>query len=219
MTTSFWDSLTDDDRRALSGAGTVRTYPVGVALCRQGQAGVDVFVLRDGSVEVFQDDVAGNRTVLARRGVGDLLCEMSALDGAPVSATITALAPVRALTVPAVRFGQLCRARPGLGLTVITNVAARLRDSDASRVQSRTDVLHRTARILVRLAESGQPSTTGVVVLRLTQQELADMVPAALASVTRALDELRRVGAVSTGRGHIRMENLDLLRSLVLSAP
>jgi len=56
------------------------------------------------------------------------------------------------------------------------------------------------------------------VVLRLTQQSLADMVPASLVSVTRALEELRRFGALATGRGRIIID-VDLLRALLSSEP
>ena len=214
MAGSFWETVSDGDRRAVMAAGAVRVVRPGAALCRQGQPPGEVFIVYAGLLEVFQDDANGNRTVLARRGSGALIGEMSALDGAPMSATVVALDPTRMLAVPARRFAGLCSTRPLLGLTVASNVAGRLRDSDIYRTQSRTDVLHRTARILARLAAEA-PSTGRPVVLRLTQQDLADMVPAALASVTRALDELRRVGAVSTGRGHITVDDLPGLAALV----
>ena len=201
----------------LAAAGAVRSFDPGAVLCRHGQAPVEVFVVFSGRVEVTQDDPAGNRTVLDRRGRGDVLGEMSALDGAPASATVIALEATAALAIPAPRFNALCGSRPRIGMTVASIVAARLRSSDERRVEGRRDVLQRTILVLVRLAEASPATDRRGVDLTVTQRELADMVPAAPVSVARALDDLRRAGVLRTGRGHIHVEDLQKLRRMALS--
>ncbi len=47
----------------------------------------------------------------------------------------------------------------------------------------------------------------------MTRQDLADLVSAALISVTRALDELRTLGAISTTRGRIEIRDPAALRA------
>jgi hypothetical protein len=48
-----------------------------------------------------------------------------------------------------------------------------------------------------------------------TQQRLADLVSAALISITRALDDLRELGAIRTNRGRIEIPDPAALRALL----
>lgn len=201
---TFWGALEPPDRRALSVAGALCSYPRPVTLCREGEAADGVFVLYGGLVEVFRADPSGNRTVLTRRGAGEIVGDMAAVDGGPVSATVQVLRQVRALVVPAVRFAALCREHPRIAWPVLTNAVARLRDSDLHRHQHRLDTRRRTVQCLLELARA-ESRSGDFVTIRLTQRELADMVLASLVSVTRVLEALRRQDAVSTGRGRIRV--------------
>ncbi|MEC3975713.1 Crp/Fnr family transcriptional regulator [Amycolatopsis sp. H20-H5] len=204
---TFWASLPQEDRRAMARAGTLRSFARDAELVHQGQAFAAVLLLCSGAVEVFRGDADGIRTVLARRWPGQLIGEMAAVDLAPVSATVRAVEPVTALVLPGARFGELCRARPGITWLVLRAAVARLRDSDDHRQQYRLDVRRRTILCLIATAEAGRgQAVRGSVSLRLTQQQLADTVPAALVSVTRVLEDLRQAGALTTTRGRITVD-------------
>ncbi|UJW34472.1 Crp/Fnr family transcriptional regulator [Saccharothrix sp. AJ9571] len=210
---TFWGALEPADRQALTGAGALCSYPRPATLCREGEGADGVFVLYGGLVEVFRADPSGNRTVIARRGPGELVGDMAAVDGGPVSATVQVLRQVRALVVPAVRFAALCRERPKIAWPVLMNAVARLRDSDLHRHQHRLDARRRTVQCLLELADA-EIRSGELAVIRLTQRELADMVLASLVSVTRVLEELRRAHIVSTGRGWIQV-HVPTLRALL----
>lgn len=208
---TFWAALAEPDRRHLTAAGAVRPLARGTVLSREGHRSAEVWVVLTGRVEVFRDDPAGHRTTLSVCRPGDVLGEMSALDGWPASASTAALEPAAALAVPAGRFAAACRERPGISWPVLLGVVGRLRASDDKRVRQRSDVRERVVLALLDLAGTAP----GPVVLRLTQQHLADLVSAALVSVTRSLDELRAAGAVVTGRGRIEIPDPARLRSLL----
>ncbi|AXB48856.1 hypothetical protein A4R43_28000 [Amycolatopsis albispora] len=210
---TFWGALEQPDRQALAVAGALCSYPRPATLCREGEGADGVFVLYGGLVEVFRADSSGNRTVIARRGPGEIVGDMAAVDGGPVSATVQVLRQVRALVVPAVRFAALCRERPRIAWPVLTNAVARLRDSDLHRHQHRFDTRRRTVQCLLDLARVESRSGE-LVTIRLTQRELADMVLASLVSVTRVLEELRRREVVTTGRGRISVR-VPALRALL----
>lgn len=184
--------------------------PRGTQLSTEGSPPDQVWVLLSGRVEVFRDDVAGHRTVLAIRGAGDVIGELSAIDGLEMSATAVATHHGSALVLPADRFATLCRQRQTLARAVTTAVMRRLRDSDEGRIRLRADVRDRTVLALLDLAGSAP----GPVLIRVTQQRLADIVSAALVSVTRALDELRDLGAINTHRGSIEIPDPPVLRAL-----
>lgn len=218
--TTFWGSLGAEDRQALNAAGGAQRFTRGAMLCRQGHDPAHVFLIYTGRVEVFRDDPTGHRTVLARRGPGDIIGELSAIDRRPMSATVSAIDLTTSLVIAASRFAALCQTRPRITWLLLKNTVARLRDSDAHRGQLRADVHRRTIMYLLELAElETQERPAGqMITLRLTQQDLADMVSASLVSVTRALEELRRLGALSTGRGRIFVD-VGLLQTLRSSEP
>lgn len=214
--TTFWGALEAADRAALHSTGRTRSFPRRAVLCREDEEDATrVFVIYTGIVEVSRTDANGNKTVLAWRGPGHVIGDMSAIDGGPVSATAQLLEPADALVIPAARFVEECRHRPHIAWLMLTTAIARLRDSDIHRIQHRFDVRQRTGMCLLRLAEAesaghrpGEP-----VVLRLTQQDLANMVSASLIAVTRVLEQLRSLGALATSRGRI-LVHLDTLRAL-----
>lgn len=217
---TFWGALGTDDRCALQATGEVRRFAHGAVLCQQGNEPGQVFLIYAGHVEVFRDGTGGHRIVLARRGPGDIVGELSAIDRGPMSATVNTIDSTTSLVIAASRFAALCQTRPRLAWVLLKNTVARLRDSDAHRSQHRADVRRRTIMCLLELAEADvQGRRTGqAMALRLTQQDLADMVSASLVSVTRSLEELRRLGAVSTGRGRI-LVHVSRLRTLSCTQP
>jgi CRP/FNR family transcriptional regulator, cyclic AMP receptor protein len=207
--TTFWGALTPAERRALGARGRTREFATGVALCEQDQVSGVVHVLFAGQAEVSRLVRAGHRTVLGRRGPGDVLGELAALDRRPALATVCALGRVSALAVPADRFLEFCAGNGRVGLVLLSAEVTRLRASDELRSQQRSDVRERVIMALAELA-AGTPVHSGPVVLRLRQQDLADMVSASLVSVTRALEGLRRAGVLSTGRGRIVLHRREV---------
>ena len=217
---TFWGALGTDDRRALQATGEVRRFVRGSVLCQQGSEPGQVFLIHSGRVEVCRDDPAGHRIVLAHRVPGDIIGELSAIDHGPMSATVNTIDSTTSLVIAASRFAALCQTRPRLAWVLLKNTVARLRDSDAHRSQHRADVRRRTIMCLLELAEADpQGRRIGQAIeLQLTQQGLADMVSASLVSVTRTLEELRRLGAVSTGRGRIFV-HVSRIRALSSTQP
>ncbi|MFI9449482.1 Crp/Fnr family transcriptional regulator [Amycolatopsis sp. NPDC052450] len=212
---AFWDTLSIDDRRAMNAAGTSISVSRAVEICRQGRPSSTVHLLCTGSAEVFRQDADGIRTILARRRPGQLIGEMSAVDRSPASATVRTLSASVFLVLSAARFVELCHARPQVTWSVLRTAVARLRDSDDQRQQYRLDVRKRTILCLLSIAEDARPGDSrSRVPITLTQQQLADMVPASLPSVTRILEDLRDVGALHTGRGRMIVET-GRLRSLI----
>jgi CRP/FNR family transcriptional regulator, cyclic AMP receptor protein len=74
----------------------------GKILTRQGGPGREMFILLDGMVKVERNGVQVNTL-----GPGDFLGEGALVLGKPRNATITAMAPLRALVISDVNFKQL----------------------------------------------------------------------------------------------------------------
>src|SRR6266516_1694740 len=165
-----------DQAKQLRERGVQRRFRKGQALFHQGGTSDRVVVLLSGRVKVSTVTADGKEVVLAFRGPGDLLGELSAIDGDARSATVGALEPVEAAVVPASEFRAFLAVHPRVAILLLEMLARRLRDADRKRVEfGAHDTLGRVAARLVELAERyGEPATDGVrITLPLSQEELA----------------------------------------------
>lgn len=102
-------TLSDEEVRAVGRVLRPRYFVQGKPIIRQGEAGEEFFILRQGRVEVLQRDASGvNRKVNALTR-GDYFGETSLLTGERRNATIRALTPVEALTMTRRDFNRLLR--------------------------------------------------------------------------------------------------------------
>ncbi|WP_209513442.1 Crp/Fnr family transcriptional regulator [Streptomyces syringium] len=185
-------------------------------LLRQGDPATHVLVLCSGSVAVTRRDGRGQRTLLAVRGAGELLGELSLLDGGVRSATVIAAGPCRVHTVPAPDFEAFV-SEHRLMHALTRHAVGRIRESEEIRQELATaPAPARLAAALLRLAEaSGQPAVLPVHI-GLTQEELAQLIGTSRNSVVHSLSPWRAEGWIRAAPGGgLVLEHLDGLRRVV----
>lgn len=101
------------------------TYAPGDVLCRQGQLGYEWFVLTAGEAEVRVHDQP-----VATVGPGDVVGEMSILDGGPRTASVVALTDVHAFCIDRRRFDALLERAPAIARAMLRQLSLRLRRAD-----------------------------------------------------------------------------------------
>ncbi len=211
----FMARLEPADRAALTERARTRRWPAGASLFLEGELSSTVVVVVSGRVKVFSLTDRGEEIVLAVRGPGALLGELSAVDGAPRAASVAALEPVVALVMPTTMFTEYLAAHGRAAMVLLGLIATKLRDSDRKRVEfAAYDTAARVARRLVELADRfGEPDGTGVrISIALSQDELAGWVGASREAVAKALRILRERGFLTTGRRTMTVLDLDGLR-------
>jgi CRP/FNR family transcriptional regulator, cyclic AMP receptor protein len=207
--------LTAEEVTDLRARGRVRRFPRGATLFQEGDRSETVGYVLRGRVKVstFTDD--GAEIVLALPAAGELLGELSAIDGQARSANVTALEPVEAVIVTAEAFRAFIADHPRFALELLRLLSRRLRDSDRKRVEfGAFDTTGRVALRLLELADRfGTANGSGVdITLALTQDELAGWVGASREGVSKALRTLRERGLVETGRRRIHVRDVTALR-------
>jgi CRP/FNR family cyclic AMP-dependent transcriptional regulator len=211
----FVDVLSHEHVAALRGLGRTRRFSVGSALFNERAPGDAVFVLLAGRVKLSCVTEAGREAVLGIREPGDLIGEMSAIDGAPRSATAIALEPVEVLTVSRDAFVGFLERTPGVALVLLRMIAPRLRDADRKRIEYLgQDSVGRVCSRLVELADRfGAPEGDGVhIELAITQEELAGWTGSSREAVIRALRTLRELGWIETRRRGVTLLEVEQLR-------
>lgn len=211
---SFLDTIDDADRSALVSSARTQRYRKGESLFNEGDRSDRVMVLLDGRAKIGRATEEGKEVLLALRGPGDLLGEMSAFDGEPHSASAKALDDCDALVLTADGFTSFLEAHPRSAVTLLTMLTQRLRDADEKRVDFLAyDAESRVARRLVELAERfGEPTDTGIRIGVLSQEELGGWLGASRESVSKALQTMRARRWIETNRREITVIDLDALR-------
>lgn len=195
--------------------GRPRSYARGQVLFFEGDPGGSVTALRSGRAKVSVQTLPGRELLLAVKGPGELLGEMSALDGRPRSATATAMEAVEALVVPASVFHEFLKDHPRIALRLLRTLASELRETDELLAdRDAGDTISRTARRLVHLAGRYGKHNEGSthVGISLTHDELASWIGVSRESTSRALSQLRVAGYITTGRRSITVVDLAGLR-------
>src|SRR4051794_19891664 len=95
----FLALLNAEEVADLREAGRPRRWERGATVMGEGDTSDWVLVLTSGRVKVSSHTASGTEVVLAVRGPGALVGDMSALDGHPRSATVTSLEPIEGLVI------------------------------------------------------------------------------------------------------------------------
>jgi CRP-like cAMP-binding protein len=196
--------------------GTARRYEDGERILRQGDTEQFVVLLQNGQAKVVATTAGGRSFLLGIRFPGDLVGELSLLDGGPRSASVIAFGPVVGSTITGSAFIEFLDRHPRATREVMRMIGERLRSADRRRVELGYDVSTRVICVLAEfVATSDTQLSRHAVEVRLTQRELAELVGAAEVTVQKALRGLSRAGVVSTSYGRILVRRPHLLAAEV----
>jgi CRP/FNR family transcriptional regulator, cyclic AMP receptor protein len=169
-----------------------RRYRRGEVIYHQGDPGDSLHVVAIGAIKIVLPSTEGDEAIIATLRPGDFHGELALLDGAPRSATATAVEPSEDLVLPRSVFIELLDTLPGLRDALFAGLARELR-----RLTGQVEELHfldlagRMAMRLARLAQDVVPDAQGSVTLDwpYTQSDLAAMIGGTRQSVNRLLSE------------------------------
>jgi CRP/FNR family transcriptional regulator, cyclic AMP receptor protein len=116
-----FSKCTKKQLQEIGGVATELRLPAGKVLARQGEVGLEVFMLLDGDASVTRD---GQR--VATLSSGDVVGELAVLSGHPRNATVTAETELRVLVLTHAGLDQLLDDIPGLAKHLLYEVSARL---------------------------------------------------------------------------------------------
>jgi CRP/FNR family cyclic AMP-dependent transcriptional regulator len=191
-----------------------RRYRRNEVIFHQGDPGETLHIVATGAVKIALPSPEGEEAIIATLRRGDFFGELALLDGAPHSATATALEPTETLTLPRERLRGLMRDDEQLRDALLGGLAAEIR-----RLTAHVEELHfldlagRLAMRLTRLAREADPTATGAVRLDwpYTQSDLAAMIGGTRQSVNKLLAELVDDGLVGLDRDVLVIPDVDKL--------
>ncbi|MCX4776510.1 Crp/Fnr family transcriptional regulator [Streptomyces sp. NBC_01264] len=210
------EPFTADELLLLRGAGRIRVWNRHDRLMGEGGPPDSVVLVVSGLAKITAESDNGYTSVLALRGPGELVGELSCLDGTVRSATVTAIERLEGVVIGAEAFQRVLSSHATLTLAVLRSVIARLRDSDGLRTEhgARTAAAMLAHVLLETAVRHGVdvPDPPGAIEVRMNQQELAGAAGISRESVVRCLRALQGSGLVSTSRGRTLVLDLQGIR-------
>jgi len=203
-----------DDLHALARAAIRRSFAAGEIMFLRGEPGDGVFGIVRGSVRVFVEGASGGDVVVGTRGEGEVLGEMSLLDGMPRSASARAVDDVTALYVSRDRFDAWLREHPAASRAMLEVLARRLREAtDQVAGIALLSVEARIARHLSRMFDTNGAAAAGAS-MAVNQTELARAIGVTRESVNKHLARLKHAGVVDVAPGRVTLLDPTALQAL-----
>jgi CRP/FNR family cyclic AMP-dependent transcriptional regulator len=176
-----------------------------------GDPGDSCYRVDEGLLKASVIAPTGGERILAVFGPGALIGELSMIDGAVRSASVTALRPSKLSLISRGAFDAYGHDHPELYRQVITLLALRLRETnDDLAATSFLPLKGRVARALIDLAEAfGHDVGDGRILVRqkVTQTDLAAMAGIARENVNRILTDWTDHKLISRLAGYYCLEN------------
>lgn len=182
-----------------------------------GEPGDGCYRIGDGLLKVTMVSRSGSERVLAFLGSGDIVGELSIIDGLPRSATVVAVRPTSLSFLSRSAFDEFAKEHPEVYKSLVTLLAARLRETDGTiAAGSFLPVKGRVACALLELAKDfGQDVGSGRIVIRqkIGQSDLAAMAGIARENLSRILNDWERRNLISRLSGYYCLEDKVKLQS------
>ncbi|HET9837154.1 MAG TPA: DUF1003 domain-containing protein, partial [Candidatus Angelobacter sp.] len=122
--------LDDEEREALAEMMNARGFKQGATVFHYGDPGGEIFIIRSGRVELYVESTEGEKIVLSENEPGDVIGELSFLDGGPRTATAVASEDTQLLVLDRIRLLDFIDKHPHAAMDVLTVIGRRLRATD-----------------------------------------------------------------------------------------
>jgi CRP/FNR family transcriptional regulator, cyclic AMP receptor protein len=178
----------------------------------------DVHFLISGNVRVQMRTPGGREFILADMREGDFFGELSAIDGEPRSANVTALTRTAFCIVGAPVFREMLASSAMMSGTVMQLLARRVRDLNARLLEHMVlDIRHNLYAELLRLSvpRPQAPAPTRIVSPPPYHHELAARIGCRREQITRELRAMEQDGLLQKARGALVLPDPETLRERI----
>src|SRR5215470_17679083 len=123
----IFELLDETERDALTHMMETRDFRAGETIFEYGDAGAEIYIVCSGRVEIYLENIEGEKVVLGENERGDVIGELSFLDGGSRTATAVAVEETQMLSMNREQLLEFIDKHPHAALDLLTVVGRRLR--------------------------------------------------------------------------------------------
>ncbi|OGP17539.1 MAG: hypothetical protein A2V21_302900 [Deltaproteobacteria bacterium GWC2_55_46] len=201
----LFNGLDDFYLKDIIARAEVRSWPDGIHIITEGEAGDAVYFILSGRVKVTLYGEEGREIVLAVLNEGDMFGEMSIMDDKPRSANVEAVSALQCLVVSKTAFLEYLSRHHKVYMRFFAYLTGRLREATRKiGGLALLDVCGRIAHTLIGMARADEGSKEKVIAIeRPTHEELAAMIGSSREVVSRALKKMTQEGYIKIEKNRI----------------
>jgi CRP/FNR family transcriptional regulator len=219
----LFEHLSHRERRKVAEDVVETRYRKDEFIFREGDPARSFHILKEGTVKCVKTSPEGKQVTLKVLMPGDLFCcDAAVLNGGAHPGCAQPMGDVSVLSLSKEAYYKLLRRNPDAALQVIEYLGARLQEAqETAKVLALNPAEQRLASLLVKLAgraglrEGAQVRLT----VRLTRQDLADMVGMTVETATRIMGRFKREKLVSGTAKSLVIRNLPKLQQMAAASP
>jgi CRP-like cAMP-binding protein len=216
----LFDGLSQAEMQELERLTRMQAVKKRQPLYLTGEPSTNVYLLKQGRIKLTKTSPSGKEVTFEILGPGDILGELEVLDESPRLTSAEALDDALLCVMPREAFTQFLARHPAVTVTLTKLIGLRLRKLQ-SRVEDLVfrDVPARLAHFLLELSKTYGVSDGTSIRLRvkLTHQELANLIGCSRETVSTTLGQFREQGLIRTEDRAIVILKPDHLTQLVSS--
>ncbi|SMC16055.1 cAMP-binding domain of CRP or a regulatory subunit of cAMP-dependent protein kinases [Andreprevotia lacus DSM 23236] len=201
--------LTADELTGLAHHAELREVRAKQVVIAQGTEGEEMYAVLRGRLKVSRTSSEGKEATLAILEGGEVFGEIAMLDGGARTASVEALEPCELLVLKRDVVLSYLETHPKVMRQLIAALCQRLRGADELLQDTLfLPMTQRLAKVLRQLgAQHGSSGPRGTLIdLKLSQQEIANLVGASRESVNKQLNAWENEGLIElVSSGYIRL--------------
>jgi CRP/FNR family cyclic AMP-dependent transcriptional regulator len=202
----------------VDGGRTISTYQTKQRIYSQGDSADSVFYIREGSVKVCVISELGKEAVVALHGKGDFFGE-GCLNGQPLRlATVEAMTECVIMRLGKAAVVAVLHNEPKFSEAFLSYVLARNARVEEDLVdQLFNSSEKRLARLLLLMANFGKEGKPELVIAKISQETLAEMIGTTRSRVSSFMNKFRQLGFINYN-GTLEVHN-SLLNVILHDTP
>lgn len=212
----IFSGVDDDSLSKIATVTSEKNYSKKNIVFHEGDYGDALYIIKNGRIKISKVAIDGREKTLSILKTGDFFGEMAIFDNMPRSATSEAMDnDVKLLSISKNDFERVVFENPSIALAIMKDLTRRIRQIN-EQVQDLAfkDVHGRVASTIYNLLKAERDvakDANKIRSLRMTHQDLANMVGSSRETVTRALNRLQDEGIISISHQQIAINDIDKL--------
>ncbi len=212
---SIFTQLGEEYLQKIDSISITRAYSKGRIIFMEGEPGEAFFYIKSGMVKIYKISSDGREHILHILNEGHVFAEVTLFTNTTYPATAEVLEDTQIGIIKNSDLEKLIVENPMLSLELIKYLNNRLVEAQNKvRNLALYDTFGRTAQALVKLAEEhGKKTERGIELdLRISRQELADIVGTTRETVIRVLAAFKKEKSIELEKTNIIITKIDKIK-------
>ena len=209
---SFFKKLSSTDLEKIFSIAQIKKFGKGDIVFHKSEIGNNFFIVESGKIKIFTSIGPSKKKTFAYLEKGEFFGEMSLLGSKTRSASAQAVSDSELLVISKFNFKKLLVKNTDFTLKLLQTLVKRLNNSDRE-IENMLfhNILGRLADKIIELA----PKTNKLpIIVNIDQNELAECIGTTRVPICRAINSLKKCGAIDYKRSGIAILNFKQLKSI-----